>query len=134
MISEHGIPHHFYADDGQLYVSFVSGDSASALSDLQSCVFSVQSWMSMNKLKMKPDKSEFLLIENKRQQSNYIAMFPIELFGVKTKPAKSARNLGVIFDTKFHLPLTQAAGCQWWLPSGNCCSQADPKCIALHSL
>ena len=25
-------------------------------------------------------------------------MFPIELFGVKTYPAKSARNLGVIYD------------------------------------
>ena len=28
----------------------------------------------------------------------------------------------------------RAAGCQWGLPSGNSCSQADPKCIALHSL
>ena len=28
-------------------------------------------------------------------------MFPIELLGVKTSPAKSARNLGVIFDKNF---------------------------------
>ena len=28
-------------------------------------------------------------------------MLPIELFGVKTNPAKSARNLGVIFDNNF---------------------------------
>ena len=28
-------------------------------------------------------------------------MFPIELFGVKSNPAKSARNLGVIFDKNF---------------------------------
>ena len=28
-------------------------------------------------------------------------MFPIELLGVKTNPAKSARNLGVIFDKNF---------------------------------
>ena len=28
-------------------------------------------------------------------------MFPIELLGVKTNPAKSARNLGVIFDENF---------------------------------
>ena len=28
-------------------------------------------------------------------------MFPIELFGVKSKPAKSARNLEVIFDNNF---------------------------------
>ena len=28
-------------------------------------------------------------------------MFPIELLGVETNPAKSARNLGVIFDNNF---------------------------------
>ena len=45
MIFEHAIPHHLYADDSQLYVSFASGDSAAALNGLQSCLASVQSWM-----------------------------------------------------------------------------------------
>ena len=64
-------------------------------------VTSLQSWMSTNKLKLNPDKTEFLLIGNERQPSKYLSMFPIELLGVKTSPAKSARNLGVIFDNKF---------------------------------
>ena len=106
MIFEHAIPHHLYADDSQLYVSFASGDSAAALNGLQSCLASVQSWMSTNKLKLKPDKTEFLLIGNERQWSKYLSMFPTEFLSVKTNPAKSARNLGVIFDKKFHLPLT----------------------------
>ena len=42
MIFEHAIPHHFYADDSQLYVSFASGDSAATLKGLQSCLASVQ--------------------------------------------------------------------------------------------
>ena len=50
--------------------------------------------MSMNKLKLNPDKTEFLLIGNERQQSKYLCMFPIELLGVKTNPAKSAQDLG----------------------------------------
>ena len=62
MISGHAIPHHLYADDSQLYVSFASGDSAAALNGLQSCLASVLSWMSTNKLKLNPDKTEFLLI------------------------------------------------------------------------
>ena len=66
MIFEHAIPHHLYANDSQLYVSFVSGDSAAALNGLQSCLASVQSWMSTNKLKLNPDKTEFFLIGNKR--------------------------------------------------------------------
>ena len=57
--------------------------------------------MSTNKLKLNPDKTEFLLIENERQRSKYLSMFIIELLGVTTNPAESARNLGVIFDTNF---------------------------------
>ena len=64
MIFEHTIPHHLYADDSQLYVSFASGDTAAALNGLQSCLASLRSCMSTNKLKPNPDKTEFLLIWN----------------------------------------------------------------------
>ena len=37
LISGHAIPHHLYADNSQLYVSFSSGNSAAALNGLQSC-------------------------------------------------------------------------------------------------
>ena len=66
MIFEHAIPHHLYADDSQLYVSFAPVDSAAAPNGLQSCLASVESWMSMNKLKLNTDKTEFLLIGNER--------------------------------------------------------------------
>ena len=54
--------------------------------------------MSPNKLKLNLDKTEFLLIENERQRSKYLSMFPIELLGAETFPAKCVRNIGVIFD------------------------------------
>ena len=102
LISGHAIPHHLYADDSQLYISFSSVNSAAALNSLESFLASVQSWMSTNKLKLNPDKTEFLLIGNERQWSKYLSMFPIELLGVETYPAQSARNLGVIFDKNFN--------------------------------
>ena len=37
MICEHAIPHHLYADNSQIYVSFASADCAAARNDLQSC-------------------------------------------------------------------------------------------------
>ena len=86
LISGHAIPHHLYADDSQLNISFSSGDSSAALNGLQSCLASVQSWMSTNKLKLNPDNTKFLLIENERQRSKYLSMFPIELLGVKSYP------------------------------------------------
>ena len=94
-------PHHLYAHDSQLYVSFAPGDSSAALHGLQSCLASVHLWMSWNKVKLNPDKTEFLLNGNEQQRSKYLSMFPIELFGVKTNPGKSAQNLGVIFDKNF---------------------------------
>ena len=97
LISGHAIPQHLCADDSQLYVSFSLGDSAAALNGIQSCLASVQSWMSMNKLKLNPDKTEFILIGNEWKRSKYLSMFPIELLGVETYPAKSAHNLRVIF-------------------------------------
>ena len=84
-----------------MYVSFASGDLATVLNGLQSCLASVQSWMSTTKMKLNPDKTEFPPAGNERQRSKYFSKFPIELLSVKTLLAKSARNLGVIFDKNF---------------------------------
>ena len=102
-----------YSDNSQLHVSFASG-TAAALNGLQSCLVSVQAWMLRNKLKLNPDKTEFLLIGNEWQQSKYLSTFPIELFGLKTNPAKSARNLGVIFDKNFTFCSHISAVCSSW--------------------
>ena len=67
--------------------------------------------MSTNKLKLNPDNTEFLLIGNEQQRSRYLSMFPIELPGVKTYPANSALNLGVIFDKIFNFRSHTSATC-----------------------
>ena len=69
------IPHHLYADDSQLYVSFSSGNSGATPNDLQSRLASVQSLMSINKLKLNPDKTEFLLIGINRNGANIFPCF-----------------------------------------------------------
>ena len=65
----------------------------------------------MNKLKLEPYKTEFILIGNEGWRSKYLSMFPLELFSVKTNPAKSARNLGVIFDNNFTFCSYISAAC-----------------------
>ena len=101
VVSQHDISHHVYANDSQLYVSFSPHNSAVLLSSLKSCLDSVQLWMSGTKLKLNPDKTEFLLIGHEWQRSKYLAMFPVDLLGVKTTSAKAAWNLGGIFDLNF---------------------------------
>ena len=67
MSSGYAIPHHLGTSNSQLDVSFASGDSAAVLHCLQSCLASVQSWMSMSKLNKNPDKREFILNGNELQ-------------------------------------------------------------------
>ena len=70
-----------------MIVFFSSRNSAVSLSSLKSCLDSVQLWMSGNKLKLNPDKTEFPLIGHERQRSKYLAMSPVDLLGVKTTSA-----------------------------------------------
>jgi len=101
-IQGHCVSHHLYADDSQIYLSFSSRDSTTSLNVLSECLASVQGWMLANKLKLNPGKTEFLLIGNKAQRDKFVSLFPFDLMGNKVKPAKSGRNLGVIFDENFN--------------------------------
>ena len=94
--------------------------TAAAPNGLQSCLASVQSWMSTNKLKLNPDETEFLFIVNERQWS-------MELFGVNTNPARSAWNLGVTFDKNFTFRLHISAVC-----SSCFYHMQDLQCIRRH--
>ena len=95
------ISYHFYADDTQLYISLTPSNFATAISTLQKCLTDVQSWMATNKLKLNPDKTEFILLGTKSQRDKLAGFFPIDILGSKISPTDKARNLGVIFDADF---------------------------------
>ncbi len=101
IIGKQTVSHHLYADDTQLYVSFSSDDSSASLFQLQECLDSVHTWMSLNMLKLNPDKTDFLLIGHERQRRKFANLFPISLLGVNRNPSKSTKNLGVVFDHDF---------------------------------
>ena len=90
MISGHTIPHHLYTDDNQLYVSFASGDSATVLNGLRVCLASVQSWMSMNTLKLNQKRLNSSISRTNDSRASFLVskLTQQNLFGI----------LGVIFD------------------------------------
>ena len=55
-----GVKYHFYADDTQLFIHLSPQDSLKSLDRLKSCLNDIQVWMSENKLKLNPDKTEFI--------------------------------------------------------------------------
>ena len=59
--------------------------------------------MSTSKLKLNPDKTEFIVFGSKRQRDKLKACFPIDILGSPLCSVDSVRNLGVWFDSDFSL-------------------------------
>ena len=58
--------------------------------------------MFANKLKLNPDKTEFILIGSQKNRNQLLTHFPINILGNQVSPAKSVRNLRVVFDSNFN--------------------------------
>ena len=56
--------------------------------------------MFTNKLKLNPDKTEFILIGSKNNHKQLLPHFPINILGNQVSPAQNVRNLGM-FDSNF---------------------------------
>ena len=57
--------------------------------------------MFTNKLKLNPDKTEFILIGSKNNHKQLLPHFPINILGNQVSPTLSVRNLRVVFDSSF---------------------------------
>ena len=95
------VKYHFYADDTQLFVKISPKNATSALAQLNACLNDVRDWMSTSKLKLNPEKTEFIVFGSHSQRRNLEAFFPVNILGNFLKPSDAVRNLGVIFDADF---------------------------------
>ena len=102
VIGKHkGVKFHFYADDTQLYIHLAYKHASSSFNKLNSCLLDVKTWMSASKLKLNPDKTEFILFGSKQHREKLKGCFPIDILGNPLHPSESVRNLGVWFDSDF---------------------------------
>ena len=93
--------HHFYADDTQLYITLTPTNFSHSIQKLKNCLSDIQNFMSANKLKLNPEKTEFILIGSKNNHKQLLPHFPINILGNQVSPAQSVRNLGVVFNSNF---------------------------------
>ena len=75
------IKFHFYADDTQLYIHLSHKNASSALAKLNACLRDVQEWMSLSKLKLNPEKTEFIVFGSKAQHQKISSHFPVSILG-----------------------------------------------------
>ena len=72
LINASSISHLLYADDTQLFISFVSKNFSSAINNFQSTITLISSWISSNYPTLNPSKTEFLLIGLPQQTSKIV--------------------------------------------------------------
>ena len=96
---------HAYADDTQLYLGFNPGDYANvtaAVSSIQSCIPDVQSWMMMDRLKLNPDKTEFLILGT-RQQLEKVITSHLVVGESRISPSTKVKTLRSWFDSNLDM-------------------------------
>ena len=92
---------HFFADDMQLFVHLTHKNLAHAFDRLKSCLDGVKKWLSASKLKLNPDKTEFVIFGSKIQREKLNKSFSVNILGNFLSPVGAVRNLGVWFDSDF---------------------------------
>ena len=94
IIKKHNIKYHSYADDTQLYMAISSGDQKS-IDSLVNCISDLNQWLSQNFLKLNQDKTEVLVIGEKKAREKLSE----HLKTVSLSCTNKAKNLGVILDS-----------------------------------
>jgi exonuclease III len=93
-----GFQTHAYADDRILYKSCPPESKSELISDVSSCINQISIWMSMNKLKLNPTKTEFLWLASPRRQ-HLINNDPIRIQNAEIVPSKHVKFLGIHIDS-----------------------------------
>ena len=94
--------YHIYADDTQIYLSFPPTNLDAAIARIENCLECVHRWMNEHRLKMNNAKTEVLYLSTKRIASSYTQR-PISVNGLLIEPARTVRNIGVIFDEQLSM-------------------------------
>ena len=114
VITRHGLKYHCYADDTQLYISFIpkSGDDEKrAMDSLESAIKDIKTFMISNKLKLNDDKTEVIFLGTKVRLEQ-IDSIEIMVGDSMITPAEKVKNLGVIFDKNLSMDHQVKAMCK----------------------
>jgi hypothetical protein len=103
IIQRYSVLRQGYADDTQLYKSFLLSDLDTlkgCISTLEVCVADVRSWMSSNKLKFNDAKTELLVIASKYHLPKIKSLdITVKVGSACIKPSDTVRDLGATFDS-----------------------------------
>ena len=99
IIQRHGLSHHSYADDTQLYMTMdhFNNDWRDGLARIELCVSEIREWMNKNMLKLNDDKTELIVFASKYRHDLYNDL-SITIGDTVVDCSSQVKDLGVIFD------------------------------------
>jgi hypothetical protein len=97
IVHAHNLLTHAYADDGQLYFHCRPDAVDQLTGRVLSCISDIHEWLTSNRLKMNPDKTEFIWFAS-RQRLQQVVQQNLSVNQVDIAPSRVVRNLGVLMD------------------------------------
>ena len=95
IIRSHGLLYHLYADDN-------NSSQTADIGRVERCVADIREWIWYNMLMLNDDKTELILFHPKNTNSVQLPQ-GVTVGNSSISPSKTARNLGVIFDSTMSL-------------------------------
>ena len=109
LVRSFGLLAHAYADD--VYCHMNVGSEQIMLQRFRDWADSVSRWISSNRLKLNPSKTELIWFYSGQRQLSFIEN-EIELFGNRIAPVHTVRDLGVMLDSNMTMSQHVSRVCQ----------------------
>jgi len=95
VISSHGVDHHQYADDTQLFLAMRASTISSDLCSLETCFQAVKHWFADNDLLLNADKSEALFVGSSSQLQAASGVNTVSVAGVSLLVSYATKSLDI---------------------------------------
>ena len=111
IVADHGLKLHQYADDCQVNVASLVDDAVSAAEAVAGCIDDINTWLSVNRLRLNPTKTQIIWLGSK-QQLMIIPVNGLVMGSTTIKAVDTVRDLGVIVDSQLTMSAHVKKLCQ----------------------